>query len=54
VGQSSLHLRYLAIYELTLEVTGPPEAVTPDATDALARCLVAGVLATVPGGSPPE
>jgi DNA-binding transcriptional regulator YbjK len=33
---------------LTL-VTGPPEAVTPDTTVALARCLVAGVLATVPG-----
>lgn len=33
---------------LTL-VTGPPEAVTPAAAGALARCLVAGVLATVPG-----
>jgi DNA-binding transcriptional regulator YbjK len=33
---------------LTL-AAGPPEAVTPDATDALARCLVAGVLATIPG-----
>jgi DNA-binding transcriptional regulator YbjK len=30
-------------------VAGPPEAVTPDAAGALARCLVAGVLATVPG-----
>ena len=28
---------------------GPPEAVTLNATAALARCLVAGVLATVPG-----
>ncbi|HEY6500868.1 MAG TPA: TetR/AcrR family transcriptional regulator [Streptosporangiaceae bacterium] len=40
---------------LTL-AAGPPEAVTPDATRALARCLVAGVLATMPGlawnGSP--
>lgn len=40
---------------LTL-AAGPPEAVTPDATHALARCLVAGVLATMPGlawnGSP--
>ena len=33
---------------LTL-VTGPPEAITPDATRALCRCLVAGVLTTVPG-----
>jgi DNA-binding transcriptional regulator YbjK len=33
---------------LTL-VTGPPEAVTPAAASALARSLVAGVLATVPG-----
>jgi DNA-binding transcriptional regulator YbjK len=33
---------------LTL-VAAPPEAVTPDATGALARCMVAGVLATVPG-----
>ena len=33
---------------LTL-VAGPPEAVTPNATGAPARCLVAGVLATVPG-----
>jgi DNA-binding transcriptional regulator YbjK len=33
---------------LTL-AAGPPQAVTPAATDALARCLVAGVLATVPG-----
>ncbi len=33
---------------LTL-VAGPPEAVTPDAAVALARCMVAGVLATVPG-----
>jgi hypothetical protein len=33
---------------LTL-VAGPPEAVTPNVTDALAHCLVAGVLATVPG-----
>lgn len=33
---------------LTL-VTGPSEAVTPEAAGALARCLVAGVLATVPG-----
>lgn len=40
---------------LTL-VAGPPEAVTPNATGALARCLVAGVLATVPGlpTSPPR
>jgi DNA-binding transcriptional regulator YbjK len=36
---------------LTL-VAGPPEAITPDAAGVLARCLVAGVLATVPG--PPE
>jgi DNA-binding transcriptional regulator YbjK len=36
---------------LTL-AAGPPEAVTPDATLALARCLVAGVLATVPGLGP--
>ena len=40
---------------LTL-AAGPSEAVTPDATHALARCLVAGVLATMPGlawnGSP--
>jgi hypothetical protein len=33
---------------LTL-AAGPPEAVTPDATRALGRCLVVGVLATVPG-----
>lgn len=33
---------------LTL-ASGPPEAVTPEAAGALARCLVAGVLATVPG-----
>jgi hypothetical protein len=33
---------------LTL-AAGPPEAVTPDTTVALARCLVAGVLATVHG-----
>ena len=33
---------------LTL-AAGPPEAITPDATRALARCLVVGVLATVPG-----
>ncbi|HXP55573.1 MAG TPA: TetR/AcrR family transcriptional regulator [Streptosporangiaceae bacterium] len=33
---------------LTL-VTGPPEAVTPEAARVLARCLVTGVLATVPG-----
>jgi DNA-binding transcriptional regulator YbjK len=33
---------------LTL-TAGPPEAVTPDAADTLARCLVAGVMATVPG-----
>jgi DNA-binding transcriptional regulator YbjK len=33
---------------LTL-ATGPPGAITPDATRALARCLVAGVLTTVPG-----
>lgn len=33
---------------LTL-VTGPPEAVTPAVAGALARSLVAGVLATVPG-----
>jgi hypothetical protein len=33
---------------LTL-ITGPPEAVTPDTAATLARCLVAGVLATVPG-----
>jgi hypothetical protein len=40
---------------LTL-AAGPPEAVTPNATGALARCLVAGVLATVPGlfTSPPQ
>jgi len=40
---------------LTL-AAGPPEAVTPNATGALARCLVAGVLATVPGvpTSPPR
>src|SRR5215468_6383364 len=40
---------------LTL-VAGPPEAVTPNAVGALARCLVAGVLATVPGlpTSPPR
>jgi DNA-binding transcriptional regulator YbjK len=30
-------------------VTGPQEAVTPDAAGALARCMVAGVLAAVPG-----
>lgn len=30
-------------------VTGPPEAVTPEATLTLARCLVAGVLSAVPG-----
>ncbi len=30
-------------------VAAPPEAVTPDAAGALARCMVAGVLATVPG-----
>jgi DNA-binding transcriptional regulator YbjK len=33
---------------LTL-AAGPQEAVTPHATRALAHCLVAGVLATVPG-----
>src|SRR5262249_1805073 len=33
---------------LTL-VAEPPEAVTPNATGAMARCLVVGVLATVPG-----
>lgn len=33
---------------LTL-AAGPPEAVTPDAALTLARCMVAGVLATVPG-----
>lgn len=33
---------------LTL-AAGPPQAVTPDATRALARCLVAGVLTTMPG-----
>ena len=33
---------------LTL-AAGPPEAVTPNATGALARCLVTGVLTTVPG-----
>jgi DNA-binding transcriptional regulator YbjK len=40
---------------LTL-AAGPPEAVTPDATRALARCMVAGVLASMPGmawNSPP-
>jgi DNA-binding transcriptional regulator YbjK len=42
---------------LTL-AAGPPEAVTPNATGALARCLVTGVLTTVPGlpwnGSTPK
>ncbi|MGH3170755.1 MAG: TetR/AcrR family transcriptional regulator [Trebonia sp.] len=40
---------------LTL-TAGPPEAVTPDATRALAHSLVTGVLATIPGqdrNSPP-
>jgi DNA-binding transcriptional regulator YbjK len=36
---------------LTL-VTGPPGAVTPQSTLALARCLVSGVLDTVPAGGP--
>jgi DNA-binding transcriptional regulator YbjK len=33
---------------LTL-VAGPPDAVTPNVAGALARCMVAGVLAAVPG-----
>jgi DNA-binding transcriptional regulator YbjK len=33
---------------LTL-VAGPPEVVTPSAANALAQCMVTGVLATVPG-----
>ena len=33
---------------LTL-AAGPPEAITPDATRVLARCMVAGVLTAVPG-----
>jgi DNA-binding transcriptional regulator YbjK len=41
---------------LLMLAAGPAEAVTPDATRALARCLVAGVLAAIPGlawnGSP--
>ncbi len=36
---------------LTL-AAGPPEAVTPEATRAVAHCMVAGVLATVPGVPP--
>ena len=36
---------------LTL-VTGPPGAVTPQSTLALARCLVSGVLDTVPASGP--
>jgi len=36
---------------LTL-VTGPPEAVTPERTLALARCLVSGVLGTTPATGP--
>ena len=36
---------------LTL-VTGPPAAVTPDATLLLARCMVTGVLGTVPAADP--
>jgi hypothetical protein len=38
---------------LTL-VTGPPEAVTPERTQTLARCLVNGVLGTVPVASGPR
>ena len=37
---------------LTL-VTGPPEAVTPLATLTLARCLVSGVLDTLPATASP-
>ena len=42
--------RYLAAYQGTLLalVTGLPETVTPQVTLALARCLVTGVLHTVP------
>ncbi|MBO0817101.1 MAG: TetR family transcriptional regulator, partial [Actinobacteria bacterium] len=34
---------------LLMLAAGPPEAITPDATRAMARCLVAGVLTTLPG-----
>ena len=41
----------IALYNGTLLtlVVAPPEAVTPEATLALARCLVAGVLSASPG-----
>jgi DNA-binding transcriptional regulator YbjK len=41
----------IALYNSTLLtlIVAPPETVTPEATLALARCLVAGVLSAVPG-----
>ena len=43
----------IALYNGTLLtlVVAPPETVTPQATLALARCLVTGVLHAIPGTS---